>query len=58
MSKLNLTWQYNGCAPWEEIVVWCANHIENEWYAHHDAHHETIWFYTEADKMVFLLRWA
>ena len=54
MSRLNLTWQYNGCAPWDDIVAWCKVHIENDW----SAHHETIWFYTEADETMFLLRWS
>lgn len=53
MSKLNLTWQYNGCAPWAEIVAWCDKNIET--YA---AHHETIWFYTPEDETMFLLRWG
>lgn len=53
MSKLNLTWQYNGCATWDDIVAWCHQNIKD-----YSAHNETIWFYTEADKTMFLLRWA
>lgn len=54
MSKLHLTWQYNGVAPWDEITLWCKEHITNEW----TARFETIFFYTEQDYTLFLLRWG
>lgn len=55
MSKLNLTWQYNGCAPWIDILFWCNTNL-GEWSYNHKF--ETIFFYTEADETMFLLRWA
>lgn len=56
MGKLHLTWDYNGCAPWEEIVAWCEEHIENEWTARRDF--GIVFFYTEEDETMFLLRWG
>lgn len=54
MGKLYLTWQYNGVAPWDELIDWCKAHIENAW----SFQFETIFFYTEADLTMFLLRWG
>ena len=54
MGKLNLTWQYNGVAPWNEIIAWCGEHIESAW----SFQFETIFFYTEEDMTMFLLRWG
>lgn len=54
MGKLNLTWQYNGCAPWDDIILWCQAHIINAW----AFRFETIFFYTEEDYTMFLLKWS
>ena len=55
MGKLALTWQYNGCASFDEIVKWCEEHIGTLLYSYK---FETIFFYTEADYTMFLLRWS
>lgn len=48
-------WQYNGAAPWTDIVNWCwyifgAENVRAQW--------ETITFHNEKDYIFFLLRWA
>ena len=47
-------WQYTGVAKFDEILIWCDQHLGNnfvwDW--------ETIYFVTEQDRAFFLLRWA
>jgi hypothetical protein len=47
-------WQFNGLDKFDEILIWCEQHLGNnfiwDW--------ETIYFKTEADRTVFLLRWS
>jgi hypothetical protein len=51
----SMTWQYNGVAPWEEIMAWCDQHIGWENYF---APWETIYFRNDSDHTLFLLRWS
>lgn len=53
MGKLLLTWQYNGVAPWSEIIDWCMIYIDT-----FNAQSETIFFYNDTDYTLFMLRWA
>lgn len=53
MGKLNLTWQYNGVAPFNDLLDWCDQHIET-W----SFQFETIFFYTEEEYTMFLLKWG
>jgi len=55
MGRLSLTWQYNGLAPWVEITEWCKTHCERVTWSRRSG---TIFFYTEADYTMFLLRWS
>ena len=49
------SWQYNGVAPWTDIVNWCW-----DTYPVGSVYHrfETIHFQNERDYTLFLLRWA
>ena len=59
--KQTYTWQYNGRAPWSEIIDWCCEnlwhggHYEPNWHA---SVFETIYFTDEKEYVFFLLRWA
>ena len=48
-------WQYNGVAPWTDIINWCWDTypVESVYYKF-----ETIYFHSEKDYLLFLLRWA
>ena len=54
-------WQYNGRAPFGDIVEWCYNHLyhggyyEPNWYTNE---RETIYFRDEKEYTMFLLRWS
>ena len=54
------SWQYNGVAPWAEIVQWCienlyhGGHYEPKWHTGP----ETIYFSDEKEYAWFLLRWS
>ena len=48
------SWQYNGIAPFVEILQWCEKNFDNNWIWNW----ETIYFKREEDKTMFLLRWA
>jgi len=48
------SWQYNGVAPFDNVLQWCELHFGNNWIWDW----ETIYFKREEDKTVFLLRWA
>lgn len=47
-------WQYNGVAPWDDIVQWCYHNLE-EWSTNYS---ETIVFFTDKDYSHFCLRWS
>jgi hypothetical protein len=55
------SWQYNGVAPWNDIVVWCmqnlyhGGHYEPNWYTNQK---ETFYFKDEKEYILFLLRWS
>jgi hypothetical protein len=54
-------WQYNGVAPWSEIVHWCeenlyhGGHYEPNWWPNS---YDTIYFTDPKEYTLFLLRWA
>lgn len=48
------SWQYNGVAPWEEIVDWCNKTIPDNVYSNG---FETLTFDDEKAYVLFLLRW-
>jgi hypothetical protein len=56
-----LSWQYNGVAPWDDIIGWCMDnlyhggHYEPNWYSNW---HETIYFRDPKEYTLFLLKWA
>ncbi len=57
--KYNHNWQYNGAAPFIDIVTWCTQMFghcgsSGSW----DHVWETIYFVEDADYALFLLRWA
>jgi hypothetical protein len=49
-----MTWQYNGCAPWTQIIAWCSLNIPGRFWI---ASGETIAFDDGAAYTWFLLRW-
>jgi hypothetical protein len=49
-----LTWQYNGVAPMEEIVNWCNEFLTYQVWSNG---YETFYFDNEAAYTAFLLRW-
>ena len=56
MSCYKHSWQYNGVAPFEEIVWWCRRTFGS--YAGWMWQHETFHFVHEQDYLIFLLRWS
>ncbi len=48
-------WQYNGTAPFKEILAWCDENI-SENYGYNGF--ETIFFNTREAYVFFLLRWV
>jgi len=46
-------WQYNGAAKFTDMLIWCEQHLGNNFVWNF----ETVYFKTEKDKVVFLLRW-
>lgn len=53
--KVMKTWQYDGRAPWSDIVDWCWQTFETGQVV---ARWETICFESEQDYFLFKLRWA
>ena len=47
-------WQYNGCAPWYDIFIWCQNNLKYSWHNGFDTFH----FDDKDEYAWFLLRWA
>lgn len=54
VKKTFPSWQYTGVAPLEDIMLWCEQHLGNDWIWNW----ETIYFRRECDRTAFLLRWA
>jgi hypothetical protein len=50
-NKWPVQWQYNGCAPWNDIVQWCYPNLHGKWFADW----ETIYFKSEHDYFLFKL---
>lgn len=48
-------WQYNGAAPFKEILAWCEQSIPDE-YGYNGF--ETIFFNNQTAYTHFLLRWS
>lgn len=46
-------WQYNGCAAWYDIFIWCQDNLKYCW---HNGF-ETFHFDDEKEYAWFLLRW-
>ena len=55
------TWQYNGVAPWHEIVVWCIENFyhgsesNSSWGTNNS---DTFYFKDPKEYTLFLLRWS
>lgn len=49
------SWQYNGVAPWFDIMTWCYENIPGGYYTNIG---DTIFFVNEKDFTMFTLRWA
>jgi hypothetical protein len=47
------SWQYNGVAPWLQIVDWCVENTKQTY-----SSCETIYFPDEREYTLFLLRWS
>jgi hypothetical protein len=52
---MTYSWQYNGIAPWTDIVRWCNQHIPDYCWSNG---FETITFTDEKAYAWFLLRWS
>jgi hypothetical protein len=50
-----MSWQYNGCAKWIDVVNWCRENLCGCW---HTNGFETIHFNSEKDYAWFMLRWS
>lgn len=48
------SWQYNGADKFENIMLWCQEHYDDWWVWSS----ETIYFFTEEDRTLFLLKWS
>lgn len=56
------TWQYNGVAPWNDIIEWCYDSLykgesfyyEPKWWTNNG----TIYFEDSKEYTQFLLRWS
>ena len=47
------TWQYNGMAPWKDIMHWCESNLKGQYDTNR---YDTIYFTSEAYTL-FLLKW-
>jgi hypothetical protein len=55
------SWQYNGVAPWNDLVVWCIENLYHGGYYEpnwHTNQTDTFYFTDEKEYMLFLLRWT
>lgn len=50
-----MVYQYDGRAPWIDILAWCSRYLDGEFYCNG---RETIAFDTERAYALFLLRWS
>lgn len=50
-----MSWQYNGVAPWFDIMTWCTKNIPFGYYTNN---FDTIFFVNERDFAWFTLRWS
>ena len=48
------SWQYNGCAKWDDVLMWCEQTFGDNWVWNW----ETIYFKHDKDRTIFLMRWA
>lgn len=48
------SWQYNGAAPFSDVMLWCEEHFGNNWIWNW----ETIYFKREKDLVFFKLKWT
>ena len=48
------SWQFNGVAPFDDVIVWCEQHLGNNYIWNF----ETIYFKSQQDHAFFLLRWS
>jgi len=48
------SWQHNGVASFDDVLDWCEEHLHNDYVWNF----ETIYFKTQEDKLVFMLRWG
>lgn len=53
IKKTFPSYQYNGAATFQEIMMWCEEHFGNDWIWNY----ETIYFKHEKDYVLFSLRW-
>lgn len=53
-----IEWQYNGVAPWREIVNWCCDTFGRTRDAGWSCNWDTFYFNDERDYAIFLLRWT
>jgi hypothetical protein len=51
-----MTWQYDGVAPWNDIIGWCDSHLSrvDGWGTNG---HDTIIFVNERDYLLFIMKW-
>lgn len=49
----SITWQYNGVAPWIDILRWCNANLKHVYF-----YSETLEFRDEREFTMFLLRWS
>ncbi len=50
-----ISWQYNGIAPWSELIKWCSDMFGK---GNVNATWDTIYFNTQKEYVLFLLRWS
>lgn len=48
------SWQYNGVAPLNDILLWCEEKFGDDYVWSF----ETIYFKHESDRTMFVLRWS
>lgn len=48
------SWQYNGIDAFDNILIWCERHFENDYIWNF----EHIYFKTKEEQLIFTLRWG
>jgi hypothetical protein len=56
--KNRIEWQYNGVAPWKDIVDWCYATFGRMRDAGWSCNWETFYFDNEQVYTLFLLKWT